>query len=288
MCRACTTDPVMARTCPERVRDDLRRIYLFEELDDARLDKIIASARSIDLEDDRWLYRQGEWADNFYLVRDGQVALFRQTEDGREAIIAIVGSDEAFAEELLLVEQPIHDLNAKAVGDSSVIAFESSSLRQYLQNSTSLCFKIASTLHRRQQMLFDQIERLALHDATERVMAYFLDQVGDASGTQRVQLSIPKSTLAAHLSIQPETLSRSLGRLKECQFLEQQGDSLLLVHTDELRKGLKCAHCSIRSWGCPGPDYLRDSDIETAYPMTAESASKTSSDVLPARSMPRV
>ena len=263
MCRACTTDPVMARTCPERVRDDLRRIYLFETLDDATLDNVIAGARSIDVEDGRWLYRQGDPAEHFFLVRVGQVALFRQTEDGRETIIAIVGADEAFAEELLLVEDPSHDLNAKAIGDCSVIAFESSSLRTHLQSSSSLCFKIASTLHRRQQMLFDQIERLALHDATERVMAYFLDQVGDASGTQQVELSIPKNTLAAHLSIQPETLSRSLARLRECQFLEQHGDSLVLVHTDELRKGLKCAHCSIRSWGCPGPEYLRDSDVES-------------------------
>lgn len=263
----------MARTCPERVRDDLRRIYLFEELDDARLDKIIGSARSIELEDGRWLYQQGEPANSFFLVRDGQVALFRQTEDGRETIIAIVGGDEAFAEELLLVDRPVHDLNAKAIGNCGVIAFDSSSLRSYLKSSTSLCLKIASTLHRRQQMLFDQIERLALHDATERVMAYFLDQVGDASGTQQVQLSIPKNTLAAHLSIQPETLSRSLGRLKECQFLEQRGDSFVLVHTNELRKGLKCAHCNIRSWGCPGPDYLRDSDVENAPPIATGSPS---------------
>ena len=264
MCRACSADPVMARTCPERVRDDLRKIHLFEDLDDASLDAVLAGASSIAIEDGRWLYQQGDRAGHYYLVRQGQIALFRQTEDGREAIIAVVGGDETFAEELLFQREPIHDLNAKAVGGCDVLAFDSSPLRELLRGSTSLCFKIASTLHRRQQMLFDQVERLALHDATERVMAYFLDQVGDARGPQTVHLSIPKSTLAAHLSIQPETLSRSLARLKQCQFLEQRGESLVLVNTDELRKGLKCAHCRIRSWGCPGPEYLRDSDIEAA------------------------
>lgn len=261
MCRACTTDPVLARTCPDRVRDDLRRIHLFGDLDDADLDAVIAASRSIDLEDGRWLYQQGDPASHYYLVRHGQVALFRQTEDGREAIIAFVGGDESFAEEMLVFDNPVHDLNAKAVGRCSVIAFDAEPLRGQVRRSTALCIKLAATLHRRQQMLFDQVERLALHDATERVMAYFLDQVGNASGTQQVRLSIPKSTLAAHLSIQPETLSRSLSRLKQCQFLEQKGESLVLVHTDELRKGLKCAHCSLRSWGCPGPEYLRDSDL---------------------------
>lgn len=263
----------MARTCPERVRDDLRRIHLFEDLTDVGLDEVIAASRSIDLEDGRWLYEQGDPASHYYLVRHGQVALFRQTEDGREAIIAIVGGDESFAEELLFFDSPVHDLNAKAVGSCSVIAFEAEPLRCQVRRSTSLCLKLAATLHRRQQMLFDQVERLALHDATERVMAYFLDQVGNASGTQKVRLPVPKSTLAAHLSIQPETLSRSLNRLKECQFLEQKGDSLVLVHTDELRKGLRCAHCSLRTWGCPGPEYLRDSDLpdvrRPSHPVTS-------------------
>ena len=113
-----------------------------------------------------------------------------------------------------------------------------------------------TTLHRRQQMLLDHIERVTLQDATRRLVAYLLDRAGSVSGPKRLRLSVPKSTLASHLSIQPATLSRILTRLKECHYLREEGDSLLLLEPQDLRSGHGCSMCHLRYWGCPGPGEL--------------------------------
>ena len=254
MCRACAVDHDSALVCRERLPDYLGQLYLFRGLSEGHLAKIVGSTRTRRLGDGQWLYRQGDRADRFYGVREGQIALFRQSAEGRESIIAIVGADEVFCEELLVAREARHDLNARAIGPTTLLSFDRLAFRAFVESSAALGFRVMETLYRRQRMLLDHVERLTLQDATQRLMAYLLDQVGTESGPHRFRLALPKSTLAAHLSIQPETLSRILARLKECEYLHEDGEALI-VQSEELRAGLQCSLCPHR-WGCPGPEQI--------------------------------
>ena len=254
MCRACVDDDAAALVCAERLPDYLRRRDLFAELSKEQLDEVVDRLRTVHLAVGEWLYRQGDRADRFFVVREGQIALFRQSTEGRESIIAIVGPDEVFGDELIFLPEAHHDLNARSVGEATLLSIDRAGFRSFLEGSPSLALRLLGTLHRRQKMLLDHIERLTLQDATQRLMAYLLDRVGNGQGPQRLELSLPKSTLAAHLSIQPETLSRILGRLKECDYLREEGE-VLVVQSEDLRAGLGCSQCPQR-WGCPGPEQL--------------------------------
>ncbi|MDX1503437.1 MAG: Crp/Fnr family transcriptional regulator [Thermoanaerobaculia bacterium] len=251
MCRACATDERAALFCDERVADYLRRTYLFEGLSGEQIEEMVGGTRTVELETGRWLFHQGDAAARFYVVREGQIALFRQSDEGRESIVAVVGRDEVFGEELLFLDEARHHLNARAVGAATVLSLDRSRFRAYLEGSVSLAFRVMETLYRRQTLLLDHVERLTLQNATQRVMTYLLAQVEGDDGPQRLELTLPKATLAAHLSIQPETLSRVLGRLKECEYIREDGDELV-VETRAMRSGLSCSACAQR-WGCPGP-----------------------------------
>lgn len=253
MCRACSVDHTAEMMCRDRLPDYLRHLYLFRGLSENRLREICDSARTMPLDDGRWLYREGDLADRFYVLREGQIALFRQSPEGRESIVAIVGQDEVFGEELLVLDEARHDVHAKAIGSCTLLSIDRQVFRSLVKESVELCQRVMTTLHRRQQMLLDHIERLTLHDATQRLIAYLLDRAGSDKGPRRLRLSVPKSTLASHLSIQPETLSRIFTRLKDCQYLRQEGDDLVLLAPQDLRSGVGCAECHLRHWGCPGP-----------------------------------
>ncbi len=254
MCKACSADQESALVCRDRFPDYLHQLYLFRGLSEENLEKIVCSLRVQRLPDGQWLYREGDKASRFYVLRKGQVALFRQSPEGRESVIAIVGLDEVFGEELLVLEDARHDVHAKAIGPCTLLSLDRRTFRSLLKDSIELCQRVMTTLHRRQQMLLDHIERLTLHDATQRLIAYLLDRTDGEDGPKRLRLSIPKSTLASHLSIQPETLSRIFTRLKDCQHLRQEGDDLVLFETEDLRAGIGCSQCHLRYWGCPGPE----------------------------------
>lgn len=232
----------------------LRDIYLFADLTEEQLGAVVDRSTEIRVPAGNWLFSQGEEARSFFLVEEGQIALFRQSVEGEEKIFTVLESRDTFAEGTLFRRHATHSLHARALRDSRLLAFDRSHFRGYLGESVELCFKLMSTLHRREQLLLDEVEQLTLQNATQRLVGHLLQQIGDRSGPQRVELSIPKHILAARLSIKPETLSRILGRLRECSYIREDGDSIVLPDPDNLRMALRCFLCGGRSWGCPGPE----------------------------------
>lgn len=251
MCRACAESERAALLCAEQIPDYLARLPLFRRLGRDEIAHLAKAARIRQLVDGEWLFRRGESADRLFVVREGQMALFRQSRDGRESIVAVVGVDEVFGEEQVVLDQAERDMHARSIGDCALLFWSSRQLRELLETSPQLARSLLQTAHRRQRVLLDQIERLSLEDACGRLVSFLLSEVGEAVGSRRIRLPLPKHTLAAHLAIQPETLSRTLARLKARGLIEEHGDSLLL-DVDRLRAGRLC-ECHDRSWGCPGP-----------------------------------
>ena len=249
MCRGCTEDPSLALQCRNLREETLRRVYLFEDLPLALLDQVLDRMRESTLGPDQWLCFCGDPAPSFYLVQEGEVALLRHSEDGDEFIVAIIGPGELFAEDLVFLEEPRHLLSARTLGPCQVAEFDGRQLRGFLDGEPALLHKLLHTQHRRNAMLLDEIERVTVRSATERLMAFLESQAAlGASAPQR----IPKRVLASRLSIRPETLSRLLGRLKACRRLEEADGCLVLAGSEE-GACVECDACPGRVWGCPGP-----------------------------------
>ena len=100
MCRACAESEQAALLCHQRVPDYLQQLPLFRELCAADVLSLSTSARTRQLEDGQWLFGRGEKAERFFVVRRGQIVLFRQSSSGKESIVAIVGPTSTSAHSL--------------------------------------------------------------------------------------------------------------------------------------------------------------------------------------------
>lgn len=249
MCRGCAEDPLLAARCRERRAELLRRIYLFEDLSAEHLDAVLGSMRESALPADHWLHLCHDAAESFYLVIKGEIALLRHSAEGDEFIVAIVGPGELFAEDLVVLDEARHTTSARTLGPCQVAAFDRRRFRRLLEREPQLLHKLLHTLHRRNTILLDELERVTMQSASERLMAFLEAQAASGLATP---LRMPKRVLAAKLSIRPETLSRVLGRLKECRRIREVDGCILLTGV----QGDSCADCEdcpARLWGCPGP-----------------------------------
>ncbi len=287
MCRACAESERAALLCQERIPDYLHQMHLFRRLEKSCIETMSATATTRELSDGSWIFRRGEAATHLYIVRGGQVALSRESMDGRESIIAIVGVDEVFGEELVFLDRCDRDLNARAVGPTTLLCLDRGSVRTLLERSQELSLSLLQTAHLRQRMLLDHIERISLQDAGGRLIAYLLSEAADAPqiktgssscpqrpthrsshqhtslGVRRIRLQMPKHALAAHLAIQPETLSRALARLKRDGSVNEV-QSELLIDCDRLSHTQSCEDCERRCWGCPGPATTEGITVSTS------------------------
>jgi CRP-like cAMP-binding protein len=232
---------------------NLREVYLLRDLTEGQLAELMAASSVRRLEHDEWLATQGEPAASFFVVRSGRLALFRHSEAGQEKIIAVLDRLETFAEGAACLPQPVYTLSARAVGDVEVLVFPTARLRRLLEHSAKLCLSLLAVLRQREQFLLDEIDRLSLQNASQRVVAYLLAKAeGAAAG--RVELDLPKSLLASQLSVSPETLSRILSRLKDQNMVAEEGSGrLVILDPARLQIEYRCFLCGGRSWGCAGP-----------------------------------
>lgn len=250
MCRECAHHPELVPQCRRSRSEALGRVYLFRDLSPGAMGTILENATEIRAEPGEWLFFQEERAESFFLLLEGDLALSRLSPDGEEVIVAIVGPGELFAEDLLLVEAPRHGVSARPLGSCRLVRFDHRRLRPLLSREPALVPRLASTMHRRNALLLEEVERLSISDASQRLIRFLESQT--PSGGDRLPLRFPKRVLASRLSIRPETLSRVLARLKGCGRVREVDEALVLV-PDGGGPCSACDTCPVRLWGCPGP-----------------------------------
>ncbi len=250
MCRACAESPLAAILCRGSIAQYLGQLALFESLQAEQLAEVAKRSRQLELDAGSWLFRQGEEAQRVFVVVEGQVALERLATNGREAIVAIVGPGETLGEEMLFEVASLRDVGARATVDCLLVGIERAAFRRLVEESGDLARWLLQTVHGRQRLLIDHIERLSMHDASGRLVDFLLSRTTSEGGVQCIELPFAKRDLAAHLAIQPETLSRVLARMKRQGVLRTDGRTML-VDTNGLRSHLDCHDCEFNCWGCP-------------------------------------
>lgn len=83
-------------------RDALAETPLFERLDDAALDAVLASTSEVSVPAGEVIVREGEPGDALFVIVEGAVQIFKQRADESELVIARLDAGEYFGEQALL------------------------------------------------------------------------------------------------------------------------------------------------------------------------------------------
>lgn len=217
--------------------EQLRYHYLFSDLADEHVDNLARQARSLSLEPEQHLFMQGDVADAFYLVRQGQIKLTRLTPEGNEKVIELLGPGQTFAEAIMFMERKDYPVTATAISDAEVILIPSRTFLNLLDESPGLSMRLLGNLAMRLRNRLQEIEHLTMKNATYRVVRFFLTELErNPHAGQRVELSIQKQLIASRLSIKPETLSRILQTLRERDILESHGKAIVIKDVQALKE----------------------------------------------------
>lgn len=209
---------------------------LFSCLNDNELDQIKAQIKLIELNSSDTLFSQNQDANTFYFVISGKVKLFRIAPSGNEKVIEIIQANETIAEALMFMEEKRFPVTAEALEKTSVLAIRSSVYYEILKNRSELCFHIMGSLCIRLHQRLQEIERLSLQNATDRLIHYLLTHTPDsAENGYELTLDIPKRILASRLSMLPETFSRVLHKLGNEQIIDVHSRTIVISDVKKLK-----------------------------------------------------
>ncbi|MDH3280694.1 MAG: Crp/Fnr family transcriptional regulator [Gammaproteobacteria bacterium] len=221
---------------PALVIEQMRTCVLFMDLTQAQLDRVVAQSHLVKLEQGEFLFKQGQKMEHFFMLSSGQMKLTRLAIDGTEKVIDIVQPGATFAEAVMFMGGAGFPVNAEVVAAAGVAAIKTTPYLEALSQSTQACFSLMARMSERLHWQVNEIDRLTLHNATFRVVAYLLDQARNtAENPSQLELRTPKQVIASRLSITPETLSRTLRRLVNEGLIDVRDNHIELKDSPKLR-----------------------------------------------------
>lgn len=216
--------------------EDIARIranYIFSEMTDAELQQCLTHLEVTTYAPGEIVFQQGAHATRFFIVCEGVVQLFRTSPMGDKKVIEILKTGNSFAEAVFFMggNYPVH---AMAVDNVRLAGIAFQDFNNCLVNNISLAFRMMGGMSRRIHGLVNEIDRLTLGTACQRLAFFLLEQAQASGGESTVQLDAPKHVIASRIGIKPETLSRILTRFKEEGIVEESGHKLTVLNLKKL------------------------------------------------------
>ncbi|HIJ23009.1 MAG: Crp/Fnr family transcriptional regulator [Gammaproteobacteria bacterium] len=218
---------------------EIRRSPLFSSINSEVINDIFSSSELIRKSQHESLFSQGDNAEHFYILRTGSVRLFLLAPDGSEKTINILQPGNSFAEAVMFMKSNSYPVNSQFLEDGEVFSFHNKTYLNILKSNPDISLWIMADLSRQLQDRVSEIGDLCLNSATSRLINYLLSFI-PADQQESIEFHLPtqKSVIASRLSIQRETFSRILGKLKKEEMIEVHGNNIRILDPQQMRDAL--------------------------------------------------
>ncbi len=185
------------------------------------------------------VFKEGDPGDRLFIVLEGKVKITRASADGRENLIALLGTGEMFGE-LSLFDPGPRTASVSAVTDSTLASLDHDDLRPLLLERPGVGVELLRALAQRLRRTNDAMADLVFTDVPGRVAKALLDLaakfgVAEAEGT-RVRHDLTQEELAQLVGASRETVNKALSEFAHRGWLRIEGRSVLLIDTERLTR----------------------------------------------------
>ena len=155
------------------------------------------------------IYTPGETPDALFLLKSGNVRIYRLAEDGRKLVLATVGPGTAFGE-MSLLGQSMTGSFAEAIDDCTVCVMSQVDIESLMEEHPAVAVRLVQLMSSRLRQAEDQLEQLAFRSVPARLGRLLLT-LGNASDEVEGH---SHQELADMIGTSRETVSRALVEFK--------------------------------------------------------------------------
>ena len=179
------------------------------------------------------VFTQGDPADAVFYVQRGKIKIVVTSEQGKEAVVAILGTG-AFFGEGCLVAQPLRLATASAIAESAVMRLPKSEMVRLLHKEPTFGeIFTAHLLTRNSRVEEDLVDQL--FNSSEKRLArtlLLLANFGKEGRPEPIQAKMSQETLAEMVGTTRSRVSFFMNKFRKLGFIEYNGD--IRVHSSLL------------------------------------------------------
>ncbi len=206
----------------------LRRVPLFVGLNEAQIDLLAVGSQRRSFARGKTIVAEGEASQTLFIMLSGRAKVQRSDSDGKEVILAVIGSGEFFGEMSLIDDEP-RSASVITLESCELLSIRQESFRAILNQSTEICLAVMMGLVRRLRSADRKIESLALLDVYGRVARVLLDSSEMIDGERIVRNRLPRQQIAKMVGASREMVSRVMKGLETEGYIAPLDEGRILL-----------------------------------------------------------
>lgn len=184
----------------------LQRVEIFQDLPIEYLEALFHGLALRECRPHTLLFTPGDPAERLFVLKKGQVDIYRLTSDGKRLITRRIGPMGIFGE-MTLIGQSMQGCFAEATSESLVCTATREDVRRLLSEKPHVAIKLLELLGRRVQVLEDQLEAVVFSTVRVRLGRFLLANAGPGGEVDGYTHADIGDTIGALRQTVTETLS---------------------------------------------------------------------------------
>jgi CRP-like cAMP-binding protein len=215
----------------------LRQVDLFQDLDESNLHSVAQVGLLHRLEEDEFLYYQGDPAMHLHVVLAGSLKLVQINPEGQQVLMRYARSGEAFAILAVLADMPF-PTSAQAVEASLVMGWDQQTMRDLMLRHASIAMRALEVLVQHTREFQERIRELST-ERVERRIARAVIRLARQSGRKvhegvLVDLPVSRQDLAEMSGTTLFTVSRTLSQWESQGIIKTGREKIIILVPHEL------------------------------------------------------
>jgi CRP-like cAMP-binding protein len=208
----------------------LSGLELFADLTPEDLDVLWTHVNTLRLARNDVVFAEGAEAGSMFVVQDGRVAIANRSFDGRESMVAIMGSGDMFGE-MSLFDGQGRSAEARALEKTVVLEIPYQPLKDIWTREPEHLWRVATLLTRRIRAMDAALADAVFLDVTGRTAKHLLEYAGDQSD---FELPITQEELARRVGASRERVNKAIASFMKLGWLEPHGAGYRILDRRQL------------------------------------------------------
>jgi len=214
-----------------------QKSVLFAALSDAEAWELISLSRQESAPAKHLVFQVGEAGDSLHIVLEGRVKVSLLSEEGKEAILSILGAGEVFGEMSLFDGEP-RSAAVTTMEPCRFLVLRRQSLLPFLEKRASIMLELIAEMSRRLRAtntLVGNLSFLNLSARLARILLNLVQQYGKVTPKGIViGLKLSQEELGHLVGVSRESVNRQLRLWVETGLIEYDRGTLIVLNSDAL------------------------------------------------------
>ena len=216
-----------------------RSLPLFTHLSETDRQELERHAIEIPCQKGEFIFREGDSAEWFHILKEGTVKCVKSTPEGREVTLKVLMPGDLFCCEASAFNGSSHPGCAQAMDTATIVKINRKVLLDMIQRNPETAIEIISYLSERLREAQDNAKAFALDSAERRLASLLVNLATKAATTEpeglRLKVHLTRQDFADMAGLTVETASRILSRFKKENLIKGTARRLMICDLPGLK-----------------------------------------------------